>query len=73
MIFIMMSDGTMGQVEAATMAAVEGDELICRDRDGRIVERFNKLSVNAYGRHNAFRDSADEATALSSAEESSAR
>ncbi|MPZ51072.1 MAG: hypothetical protein GEU75_17535 [Dehalococcoidia bacterium] len=53
MIRLLRSDGCHQEVKEAVSAAIEGEDLVCLDEQGTIVARFDRLTVTAYGQHEA--------------------
>ena len=50
MVYMMLRDGT--KIEATgEQAAIEGEAVVCRDADGRAVDRVPRSLVLAYGKH----------------------
>src|SRR5262245_56101947 len=49
MIFLTMADGSPRQVAEAESAQIEGTQVVCRGRDGRVVAIFDGPLVIAYG------------------------
>ena len=55
MIDVVLADGRVVEV-VATSAAVEGDELVCRDGAGNIVWVFGQLEAILYGSPEVIQD-----------------
>jgi hypothetical protein len=56
MIYLMMADQTFREVTDATVARVEGKEVVCFDITGARIATFYAPSVSAFGIHEALRD-----------------
>ena len=48
-LYLLMADGSNLELGSAFSAALEDEELVCRDIFGDVVRRFARLDVTAYG------------------------
>ena len=58
MLRLLRADGSIEEVEQAETAELEGEELICRNEQGRPVARYDKHEITIYG---LSKESADQA------------
>jgi hypothetical protein len=58
MLYVMLRDGSVKEVQGADSARIENGQLVFRDPRGLIVHRIDAELVNAYGKHDALRRAA---------------
>jgi hypothetical protein len=59
MIYLLMANQTSVEVPDVMKASVEGDQIVCRSREGKIVAMIEASTVTGYGTNEALKNPGD--------------
>jgi hypothetical protein len=49
MLYLFLTDGSVLELPNASIAKVQGGDLVCFNEQGREIARYDKLKIRAYG------------------------